>query len=103
MAEELTEKKFDEFVKKGIVLVDFYANWCMPCVMMGPIVDNFSKKFKGKMKVGKVNIDENSGLVKRFDVMSIPNFIIFKDGKIAERFMGSVSEEEFEKRLKRYL
>ena len=111
MAEELSNSKFNEFTKKGIVLIDFYADWCMPCVMMGPIIDEMTKKFKGKIKIGKVNVGENgpkgvsSGeeIAKEFNVSSIPNFILFKDGKEIERFVGSISEEELENKLKKYL
>ncbi|MEK6817417.1 MAG: thioredoxin [Nanoarchaeota archaeon] len=103
MAIELPKEKFNEFIKKGIVLIDFHAHWCMPCVIMSPIVDDISKKFKDKLKVGKINIDNNSELAQKYNIRSIPSFIIFKDGKIANQFVGSISKEEFEKRIKKYL
>ncbi len=103
MVTELTNGKFEEFTKKGLVLIDFYADWCMPCVMMGPIVEDVSEKFKGKVDVGKVNIEDNQELAQKHNVSSIPTFMIFKDGKVIDQFMGSISEEELEKKLNSHL
>lgn len=96
-------KEFNEFTKEGIVLVDFFADWCMPCVMMSPIIDELGGKLKGKIKVGKINVDENQELAQKFRVASIPNFILFKDGEMKERFTGAMSLEDFEEKLKRFL
>ena len=96
---ELTNGEFESFVKGGVVLIDFFAEWCMPCVMMGPVIDELSEKFKGKIKFGKVNIEDNSKIAGKFKVSSIPNFILFKDGKPVEQFVGAVSEEEMERKL----
>lgn len=103
MVSELTNGEFAEFVKKGIVLIDFYADWCMPCVMMGPIVDEMSGKFKGKIKFGKVNVEDNQEIARKFNVSSIPNFVVFKDGKVAGQFVGGMDEENFEQRLKKFI
>ncbi len=103
MVEELTNSKFNEFVEKGLVLIDFFADWCMPCVMMTPIIDDIAEKFKGKIKVGKVNVEENQELAQKYNISSIPNFIIFKEGKVIDNFSGSISEEELENKLKGYL
>jgi len=103
MATELKEKDFGEFIKKGIVLIDFHAHWCMPCVIMSPIVDEISKKFRDKLKVGKINIDNFPELAQKYNIRSIPNFILFKEGKVADQFIGSVSKEEFEKKIKKHL
>lgn len=97
---ELTNGEFDERVKEGLVLIDFFAEWCMPCVMMGPVVDELSEKFEGKIKFGKVNIEDNQALAQKFGVRSIPNFILFKDGEVKERFVGAMSAEDFEEKLK---
>lgn len=105
MSENVTElangKEFESFVKEGNVLVDFYADWCMPCVMMAPVIDELSKKFKGKIKFGKVDIGENKELSQRFKINSIPNFILFKDGKLKDRFVGVLNVEDIGERLKR--
>lgn len=103
MVEELTPNNFGEFIKQGTVLVDFYADWCMPCVMMSPIVEEMEKKFEGKAKVGKVNVDDNQELAQKHGVSSIPNFIIFKDGEVAESFNGSMSEEEMEEKIQNHI
>lgn len=100
---ELSEKEFDNFVKDGVVLIDFFAEWCMPCVMMSPIIEDMAEKFDGKIKIGKVNVGDSEALARKFNVSSIPNFMIFKDGKVAEQFAGSISEEELEGKLKGFL
>jgi thioredoxin 1 len=97
---ELTDKEFDNFTKKEIVLIDFYADWCMPCVMMEPVIEELSRKFRGKIKFGKVNIDDNQELAKKFRVVSIPNFIFLKKGEVLEQFAGVIPIEEFEDKLK---
>ena len=99
---ELTGAKFDYFVKEGVVLVDFFAEWCMPCLTMAPIVDELSEKFRGKIKFGKVNVDDNRDLAKKFEVSSFPNFLVFKDGKVVERFLGAMSKEEMEEKLGKF-
>jgi len=103
MVDELTNGAFNEFIKEGVVLIDFYADWCMPCVMMGPIVDEMSEKFSGKVKFGKVNIEDNQEIARKFNVSSIPNFVVFKDGEVVKQFMGGMDEEEFEGKLKSVL
>jgi thioredoxin 1 len=103
MVTELTNGKFNEFIKEGTVLIDFYADWCMPCVMMGPIVDELSEKFGKKMKFGKVNVEDGHEIAQKFNVSSIPNFVMFKDGKVIANFVGAMSEEDFADRLKKFL
>ena len=100
---ELTGKEFEAFTKKGLVLIDFFADWCMPCIMMAPVLEELSAKFKGEIKFGKIDVDENSALAQKFKILSIPNFILFKDGKIEERFVGAMPEEDFEEKLREYL
>ena len=92
---ELTLKEFDSFYKKGLVLIDFFAEWCMPCTMMSPVIEELNEKFKGKIKIGKVDISENQEIAEKFGVSSIPTFIIFKDGKIVKQFSGLTSSEDF--------
>jgi thioredoxin 1 len=100
---ELTSREFEEFTKKGIVFIDFFAEWCMPCVMMAPIVDEISEKFGKKIKFGKVNISDNESLANKFGVSSIPNFVLLKDGKKIEQFVGAMDADELENRLKKFL
>jgi len=100
---ELTNGEFEEFIKDDLVLVDFFAEWCMPCLMMAPVMEELSEKFKGKVKFGKVNIDDNRELAQKFNVMSIPNFVLFKDGEPAQQFVGALPAEDFEEKLNRFL
>jgi thioredoxin 1 len=100
---ELTEKQFEEFAKKGIVFIDFFADWCMPCVMMAPIVEDVSQSFNGKIKFGKVNVNDNENLARKFDVSSIPTFIVFKDGKKIEEFTGAMDGNELEDKLNKFV
>jgi len=100
---ELTSGEFEDFTKEGLVIVDFFAEWCMPCLVMGPIFDDLSDKFKGKIKFGKVNIEDNRELAEKFNVRSIPNLVLLKNGEIIEQFIGSISSEELEEKLKGFL
>lgn len=103
MVEELTSNSFGDFVKEGVVVVDFWASWCMPCLMMGPVFEEVSEKFEGKAKFGKMNIEDNQELAQKFEVSTIPNFILFKDGEIVDRFVGGVSAEELERKVNEVL
>ena len=74
------------------VLVDFYADWCGPCKMMSPVVDNIAEKYAGKAKVGKVNVDQQQEIARQFGIMSIPSFVFIKDGTIVKYHTGMVGE-----------
>ena len=100
---ELTSGEFNTFIKEGLVLVDFFAEWCMPCVMMGPIVEDISEEFKGKAKVGKINIDDQTEIANKFEVSSIPTFIVFKDGEPVERITGAVNQDELSEAIQKHL
>jgi len=100
---ELTNGEFEEFAKQGIAVVDFFAEWCMPCMTMAPVIDDLAEKFKGKVKFGKINIGDNQEITNKFNIRSIPNFILFKDGKMVEQFVGAISEDEFEERLRKHI
>jgi thioredoxin 1 len=100
---ELTDNEFEDFTKQDLVLIDFFAEWCMPCVMMSPIIDEVNEKLKGKIKFGKVNVGENPKIAQKFNVSSIPNLTFLKDGKIIEQFVGTISAEELEEKLKKFL
>ncbi|MEK6833342.1 MAG: thioredoxin [Nanoarchaeota archaeon] len=103
MVTELTNGKFNEFIKEGNILIDFYADWCMPCVMMGPVVEEISEKFKKKLKVGKVNVEDGHEIAQKYNVSSIPNFVLFKNGKVVTNFVGAMTEEDFSEKLKKLL
>lgn len=101
--QELSGNGFNDFVKEGFVLVDFFADWCMPCVMMAPVIDELADDFKDKIKFAKVNIEDNQDLAQKFGVASIPNFILFKNGQPAEQFVGAMSSEDFKARLEKFI
>ncbi|MHA1409890.1 MAG: thioredoxin [Candidatus Odinarchaeia archaeon] len=88
----LDSSNFDEVIKssKVPVLVDFWAQWCMPCLAMGPVVEKMAKEFKGKALIAKVNVDENPDLAQRVQALSIPLFIIYKNGEEVERIVGAI-------------
>lgn len=83
------------------VLVDFWAPWCGPCRAMAPILDQLAKKYDGKVKIGKVNVDEEPTLASKFRVMSIPTLILFKSGTIAHQVVGLRSVQELEDMIKK--
>jgi len=101
--QELTNGMFNSFIKKGTVLIDFSADWCMPCLMMAPILEEVGEKLAGKIKIGKLDVGENQDIASKFGVSSIPNFVLFKDGEVAEQFVGSMPIEVLEKKLKEHL
>lgn len=103
VVKELSKGEFDDFVKEGFVLVDFFADWCMPCMMMGPVFDDLSEKFNGKIKFGKINVDDAQDIAVKFDVSSIPNFVLLKDGEKVEQFIGALSEEDFAEKLEKLI
>ncbi len=96
-------EEFREFVSNGVAVVDFFAEWCMPCLMMAPVVEETAEKFGDKIKFGKINIDENSEIAREYEVTSIPNFVVFKDGKPVGQFIGAMSAEEFQEKIKKVL
>jgi len=82
------------------VLVDFWAEWCGPCRMVGPIVEVIAKEYKGRLKVCKLNVDESPETASNYGIMSIPTLIIFKKGKVADKFVGALSKAELEAAIK---
>lgn len=76
------------------VLVDFWAEWCMPCKILGPTIDELAEQYKGKALVGKVDIDSNREIAMKFEISAIPTVIIFKDGKVAKKFIGLTKKED---------
>ncbi len=99
MPTSISDTDFDSQVLKSDVpvVVDFWAPWCGPCKVMLPIVEELDKEYGGKVKFVKMNVDENSDVPGRFSVMSIPTFIIFKNGDAAKTFVGSRSKEDMKK------
>ena len=98
---ELTDANFESEVIKSNqpVLVDFWAEWCMPCRMLGPTIDELAEEYKGKVKVGKVDTDSNHGISVKFGISAIPTVILFKGGEIIHKFVGVQPKTDFKKHL----
>jgi thioredoxin 1 len=97
----VTEQTFDSEVLKSTVavLVDFWATWCGPCKMIAPIVEDLAGEYQGKLKVVKLDVDENSGVAAKYSVMSIPTLGIFSKGELIERIVGYMPKEQLKKRI----
>ena len=101
---KLTKENFDEVLKSDKpVLVDFWAKWCGPCRMVSPIIEDLETEYDGKAVVGKVNVDEEAELALRYNIVSIPTVMIFKNGEEAEKIIGASSQDEYEEALEKYL
>jgi thioredoxin 1 len=93
-----------EVLESGIpVLVDFWADWCYPCKMVAPIVEEIAREYQGKLKVGKLNVDEGRQTAMNYSIMSIPTLGIFKNGQMQEQIIGVVPKYVLEKKIKPHL
>lgn len=101
----LTDKNFKQEVLDADlpVLVDFWADWCGPCKMIAPIIEEVAKEFAGRMKVAKLNIDEGKTSTSKYGIMSIPTLIIFKDGKAVDQAVGALSKRDLLAKIKENL
>ena len=102
---ELNHQNFQTEVldRNDISLVDFYADWCGPCKMMGPVVDRMATDYEGRLKVGKINVDNDPELAQKYKVVSIPTFVIVKNGEVQETFVGAMSAGQFAEKIEKHL
>jgi len=100
-----TDTTFDEEIKGSTepVLVDFWAEWCGPCKMIAPVLEEIASEYAGRLKIAKLNVDENLDVSRRFEVMSIPTLILFKDGEPAHRIIGAKGKGQLLQELHQFL
>lgn len=101
MAHQVTDTNFDAEVLAATepVLVDFWAEWCMPCRMLAPTIDKIAAAYQGKVKVGKLDTDSNREVAMKYGISAIPTVILFKDGQVAQKFVGLKQEKEFKEAI----
>ena len=97
----VTSENYESEVLKSekTVLIDFYADWCGPCKMMSPVIDEIAEEMKETVKVGKINVDENQDLAMEYGVMSIPTIVVIKNGEVQKTFVGVTDKEEIKQAL----
>jgi thioredoxin 1 len=96
---ELTSSNFNEIVKEGVTLVDFWAPWCGPCRMIAPVIEELAEEYEGKATIAKVNTDEEQDLAVKFGIRSIPSILFFKDGQVVDQMVGAASKQAFAEKL----
>ena len=101
----LTDATFDQDVLKSDVpvLVDFWAEWCGPCKTIGPTIDAIATDYAGRLKVGKLNVDDNGGTTARYQIRGIPTLLVFKNGQIVEQIVGAVGKTQLQKAIDAHL
>jgi len=105
MAKQFNDTNFKEEVlgSKTPVLVDFYADWCGPCKMMGPIIEELATEYEGKATIGKLNVDDSVSTAQAYKVMSIPTMILFKDGQAVDKAVGAITKAELTEKINKAL
>jgi thioredoxin 1 len=100
----LTNGNFETEVKKpgAPILVDFWAEWCGPCRMVAPVLEKLADEMDGKVRIGKVNVDDESSLAGRYGIQSIPTLLLFKDGKVVDQYIGATSRDVLVKMLQKH-
>jgi thioredoxin 1 len=100
---QVTDKTFDQTIKGNpLVVIDFWADWCMPCRVIAPIVEELAKNQAGKVVFGKLNVDENKATAVRYGVTAIPTLLFFKNGKLVDQSLGAVSRQHLEDKIRKF-
>lgn len=101
---KVTDSNFHEFIRKHpFTIVDFWAPWCIPCLMLSPTIDSLAKDYAGKVAFGKLNVDENRKACEECDVRAIPTLLFFKNGKLTDRMVGVAPRADIEEKIRKYL
>lgn len=101
---EVTDSNFNDVVRRSrLVVIDCWAPWCAPCRMMAPIIDEMAREKAGKILFGKLNVDENPETAAKYQIMSIPTFLVFKEGVLVDRIVGAMPKKILEQRLAKYI
>ncbi len=106
MTLQLTDENFEQEVvgpETGVVFVDFWAPWCGPCKMIGPVIEEIAKEYDSKARIAKLNVDENQKTAAKYDIMSIPTMLIFKDGKEVDKLIGAVPKGVITEKLDKWI
>jgi thioredoxin 1 len=104
MAHEITDSNFEEILKENkIVMADLWAEWCGPCRMVSPIIDELSESFQDKAYIGKVNVDLNTDIPEKYKVRSIPTILLFKDGELVDKIVGALPKTALQGKLEAVL
>jgi len=96
---ELTKDNFEDTIKEGVSLVDFWAPWCGPCRMIAPVIDELAQEYEGKANICKVNTDEQGEIAVQFGIRSIPTILFFKDGELVDQMVGAAGKDVFAQKL----
>lgn len=99
----ISAEQFEATINNGVAVVDFYAEWCNPCKMLAPIIEDIAESYKGKANVVKLNVDEAQTIAEQYGIMSIPTIMIFKDGKEKQRLVGFHSIDELKQAIDNYI
>jgi thioredoxin 1 len=96
MALEVTDNNFEQLMNSGTPMVlDFWAEWCGPCRMVGPIIDELAEEYTGRVTIGKIDVDSNDDVVSKFGIRNIPTVLFFKDGKVVDKLVGVAQKSSF--------
>ena len=104
MALQITDANFEELLGTGKPMVlDFWAEWCGPCRMVSPIIDELAQEYEGRVTIGKINVDENDDVVGRFGIRNNPTVIFFKNGEMVDKIVGATSKDKFKEKVENLL